>query len=475
MKKYDIAVIGGGAGGLTAAIGAVQFGAKTALIEKDPEPGGDCLHYGCVPSKAYIKAAKELRDAKKAAEEFGLGLSGAPDFSVVKSRVQDAIAEIQPHDDRKRLRSLGIDEYHGTASLKTKNEISIDTGETIYAKRIVIATGSSPMIPPIAGLEDISYLTNETIFSIDRVPLKLVVLGSGPVGIELAQAMSRFGSDVTVIDHSGLMEKEEPEIRELAHHLLSEEMTFMFNRKVTKAQKKAEKIGLTVEGDSGTTQEIECNALLIAAGRKPNVKEMGLEKAGVDVKDGKIVVNKKMQTSVSTIFACGDVTGEYPFTHAAGQEGKTVVANAVFGVKQSVDYTHTPYTIYTDPEVFHLGLTEKEARDEYGDNIHVYRSDARHVDRFTAERNKTGLVKIITDKKGAILGAHAIGTLAGDWMQEVVFAKQHGHKIKDFSSVIHPYPSHGEMVSKAADQYWQKRLFEGKVPKLTETYIKWLR
>ncbi|WP_026690610.1 dihydrolipoyl dehydrogenase family protein [Alteribacter aurantiacus] len=476
MKKYDVAVIGGGSGGLTAAIGSVQFGAKVAIIEKDLEPGGDCLHYGCVPSKAYIKAAKEIHAARKAAEEFGLELSGAIDFSVVKSRVKEAIADIQPHDSRERLRSLGIDEYRGTARFQSDHEIIIDEETTIYAKRVVIATGSRPVIPPIEGIEDVSYLTNETIFEQETVPGTFVVIGSGPVGIELAQTMSRFGSKVTVIDHSpNLMEREEPEIREIAKAHLSDQIRFIFSSKVKKVKETDGKTILYVEGDNGETDQVVCDAVLIAAGRKPNVDSLDLEKTGVKVEDAHIQVNKHMQTSVPTIFACGDVIGDFPFTHGAGLEGKAVVANAVFGIKQGVDYSNAPYVIYTDPEVFHLGLTEKEAREKYKGDIYIYTTRGENVDRFVAERDKDAFLKIITNKKGNIIGAHAIGTLAGDWMQEVVFAKQHGHKIKDFSSVIHPYPSHGEMVSKVADQYWQKRLFEGKVPKLTKKYIKWFR
>ncbi|PYZ97266.1 pyridine nucleotide-disulfide oxidoreductase [Alteribacter lacisalsi] len=476
MKKYDLIVIGGGSGGLTAAIGSAQFGARVALIEKDDEPGGDCLHYGCVPSKTYIKAAKEIYHARLAAGTYGFSLGGKTDFSVVKKRVKEAISEIQPHDSRERLRSLGIDEYKGFASFRSKHEVSIDGSETIYGKRIVIATGSRPAIPPIEGIEHIPYYTNETIFDIEEVPDSLVVIGAGPVGIELAQAMSRLGADVTVVDHSpDLMAQEEWEIRERAREKLTEEIRFIFSARIVEVKKDGGTLYLMAEDEDHGTSVLECDALLIAAGRKPNVENLNLEHAEVKVEDGRIEVNGKMQTSMKNIFACGDVTGDYPFTHAAGMEGKSIVANAIFGLRRHTDYTHFAYVIYTDPEVFHLGLTEKQARDQYQDEIHVYKVKGEDVDRFVAERDKDAFMKIITDKKGVIVGAHAIGTSAGDWMQQVIFAKQHGHKLKDISSVVHPYPARAEIVSKAADEYWRRRLFTGTIPKITRKYIKWFR
>ncbi|TMW71668.1 dihydrolipoyl dehydrogenase family protein [Alteribacter natronophilus] len=476
MKKYDLIVIGGGSGGLTAAIGSAQFGAEVALIEKDEEPGGDCLHYGCVPSKTYIKAAKEIYHARRAAGEFGFSLGGKMDFSAVKRRVEAAIGEIQPHDSRERLRSLGIDEYKGFAAFRSRHEVSIDGNETIYGTRIVIATGSRPAIPPIEGLENVPYYTNETIFSLDEIPERLVVIGSGPVGIELAQAMARFGSQVTVVDHSpDLMDREEWEIRDHARRKLSEEIRFIFSAKITKARRDGGELRLTAEDQDNGSEVLVCDALLIAAGRKANVENLNLQHAEVELEDGSIKVNGKMQTTMKNIYACGDVTGTYPFTHAAGMEGKSIVANALFGLRRHTDYTHFPYVIYTDPEVFHLGLTEKQARDQYQDEIHVYKVQGDEVDRFIAERDKDAFVKIITDKKGFILGAHAIGTSAGDWMQQIVFAKHHGHRLKDISSVIQPYPARGEIVSKAADEYWRKRLFSGWIPQVTRKFVKWFR
>ena len=231
---------------------------------------------------------------------------------------------------------------------------------------------------------------------------------------------------------------------------------------------------VTVE-KNGELEEIVVDEIFLSTGRKPNTDKLGLEELGIQLEKGHITVNDYLQTSISHIYAVGDTNGQFPFTHAAGMEGKTVVRNAVFGIKGKVNYDHVPWVTYTDPEVFHLGLTEIEAKETYGENVEVFKTTVKEVDRFVADHDHTGMVKIITNKKGVILGAHAVGKNAGDWMQEVVFAKTHGHKIGDISNVIHPYPTHGAIVQQTADQYWRKKLFSGRIPTITKKYIKWFR
>jgi pyruvate/2-oxoglutarate dehydrogenase complex dihydrolipoamide dehydrogenase (E3) component len=476
MNRYDLIVLGGGAGGLTVAAGAASMGAKVALIEKEEQPGGDCLHYGCVPSKAFIAAAKEVHLARIAAREFGFIMEGEPDFLHALNRVKSAIADIQKHDDANRFRKMGIDVFQGFGTFKDDHHIEITGGETLYGKRIVISTGSSPVIPPVEGLREAGFLTNETVFDLQNKPDRLLVIGAGPIGLELAQSFARFGSQVTVVEFaSALFGREDEELVPYIRSVLVEELTLLMDTKVQKVEllESGEKQITIVQGTGERTMIVD--EILVAAGRRPNTDRIGLENTGLETDQGYIAVNERLQTTLPHIYAVGDVLRAFPFTHAAGMEGKVVVGNAVFGLRRKINYEHVPWVTYTDPEVFHLGYTEKEAREQYGDEIQVYKVTLNDVDRFAADREKNGMVKVITDKKGIILGAHAVGKDAGDWMQEVVFAKQHGHKIGDISHVIHPYPTHGAAVQRAADQFWRSKLFNGGLPKILKMYIKWFR
>ncbi|OEH92226.1 dihydrolipoyl dehydrogenase family protein [Bacillus solimangrovi] len=478
MSKYDLVVIGGGAAGLTAAAGAASMGAKVALIEKNSLLGGDCLHYGCVPSKALITSAKAVHQARKSAAEFGLLIEGEADIAVAMDRVRQSIETIQHHDSHERFEGLGIDVITGAATFVNEHKVKVTDGTEIEGKRFVIATGSSPFIPQVEGIDRVDYLTNETIFKLKQAPKRMAVIGGGAIGLELSQSISRFGTDVTVIErHSRLFAREEEQIAETVQNRLEQELSFHFNSSLEKVDKQNDEIVITVKNiDTNLVEHLTVDALFMSAGRKPNIETLGLENAGVKTEKGYVVVNEYLQTSQSHIFAVGDVNGAMPFTHVAGMEGKLIVQNAVFGIKKKVSYKNVPYVIFTDPEVFHLGLTETEARAKYGDeNIKVYQKELNDVDRFVADRDTEGLVKVITDKKGHILGAHAVGSNAGDWMQEIVFAMTNGNKIGDLSNVIHPYPTHGAALQQTADMYWREKLFNGKIPAITEKYIKWFR
>ncbi|WP_394174168.1 dihydrolipoyl dehydrogenase family protein [Guptibacillus hwajinpoensis] len=475
MVEYDLIVIGGGSGGLTAASGAASMGAKVALIDDQPGLGGDCLHFGCVPSKAFITAAKEVHAVYKGAAEFGLTVSGDVLFERAIERVKEAIDEIQEIDSDERFESLGVDIYRGKGAFKDEHTITIDGENPIKGKRIVISTGSRPNVPPINGVENVSFITNETIFNLDYLPKSVVFIGGGPVGLELAQSLSRFGSDVTVIETSqSVFKKEDHEIIPIVTKALEKELTFVFEADVTgiSEQNGHKVVTYKVNGEEKT---IESGAIMMSTGRKPNTDKLNLEAAGVNENKGYITVNESLQTNKSHIYAIGDVNGAFPFTHGAGMEGKLIVQNAVFGLKRKVNYDNVPWVTYTEPEVFHLGLTEQEAKEKHGEEIRVFKVGTDDVDRFIAERKKDGLVKVITDKKGHILGAHAVGEDSGSWMQEIVFAKEHGHKIGDISTVIHPYPTKGAILNQAADMYWREKLFDGWLPKVSEKYIKWVR
>jgi pyruvate/2-oxoglutarate dehydrogenase complex dihydrolipoamide dehydrogenase (E3) component len=476
MERYDLIVIGGGAGGLTVASGAASLGAKVALIDKNDQLGGDCLHYGCVPSKAFIAAAKEVHQAQKAAEQFGFQINGKPNFSTAMNRVKDAISHIQKHDSKDRFKELGVSLYKGRGTFKDKNHVAINNETVIKGKRIVIATGSRPSIPPIEGLIESKFLTNETIFNLKKNPERLLVIGGGPIGLEMAQSFARFGSKVTVAEAgSTIFGKEDSDMIPIIKRELEKEIDFKFGALTTKVEvnDKGEKVVTIKQND--VIKTFTYDEIIVSAGRKNNIDNLALGEIGVEVKNGAIVVNDYLQTRISNIYAIGDVNGNFPFTHAAGMEGKLVVRNALFGVKGKVNYENTPWVTYTDPEVYHLGLTEQEAKDKYGDTIKTFKVSMADVDRFIADRNKVGLLKVITKKNGHILGAHAVGKNASDWMQEIVMAKTNGLKIGSISNVIHPYPTHAAIVQQTADLYWRKKLFQGSIPAITKRYIQWFR
>jgi pyruvate/2-oxoglutarate dehydrogenase complex dihydrolipoamide dehydrogenase (E3) component len=473
MKKYDLIVMGGGAGGLVVAAGAASLGASVALIDK-AQLGGDCLWTGCVPTKSLIHSAKMVHMAKKA-EMFGMEVSQSPQFEIAKKRLDHAIHTIQKHDDPERFKALGIDVYKGTAVFEGSHEVRISGDHVIYGKWIVIATGSRPLIPPIKGLKEAGFLTNETALQLTKQSESLVVVGGGPIGLEFAQSFARFGTKVTVIEMaSDILVKEDAELVPFVKRALENDgITFLTGAKMVEVKVVNGKKEVLVEKE-GQVLTIRAEEILMASGRMPNTDGLQVEKAGVTTERGYISVNDRLKSNVPHIYAVGDVNGKFPFTHAAGFEGKIVVSNAILGLKRKVDYSNLPWVTYTDPEVFHLGLTEQEAREQVGD-IMVYKTSLEDVDRFVADQETSGLIKIISDVKGRILGAHAVGPGAGDFMQEVIFAKKYGHKIGSISHVIHPYPTHVGGVQRVADQYWREKLFSGWIPKLFKAYIRWFR
>lgn len=475
MKGYDLIVIGGGAGGLTAAAGAASLGASVALVEKDGRLGGDCLHFGCVPSKALISAANEIYRAGKLTGA-GFTRHGTADMAAVNDRVHEAIAAIQAHDSFERFEALGVDIFSGAASFLSAAEIAVDGREPIRGKRIILATGSRPFVPPIPGLNESGFLTNKTIFQLEKLPERLAVIGGGPIGVEMAQAFARLGSDVTVIEQAPhLFNQEDREISREAERLLAEEVNVRVNTAVTHVANEHGEKQLALEHADGTAETIRTDEILLAAGRKANTDKLDLEKAAVATDQrGAISVNKQLETSAASIYAIGDVNGAMPFTHVAGAEGQLAVQNAVFGLKRKIDYADMPWVIYTDPEVFHLGETEEQLK-ERGADFRIYKTALKDVDRFVAEHRTDGFVKILTDRKGVILGAHAVGKGAGDFMQEVIVAKQQNLKIGALAQIIHPYPNHAAAVQATANLYWREKLFAGPLPKLVKRYISLFR
>ena len=475
MKKYDVVIIGGGAGGLTVASGASSLGAKVALIEKERHLGGDCLHVGCVPSKAFIQASKDIYTARSKGRELGLDVSGSVDLGKVNERVQQSIIAIQKHDSDERFTSLGVDLYKGAGTFTSANTVRVDDQE-IYGKRIVIATGSRPLIPPIEGLNDAGFWTNENLFKQKELPENLLVVGGGAIGLELSQALSRLGSKVTIVEKGKkLLSTEDESIQKAAVYILEKELTIHLNSEVKKIQitSNGRKRVTIHKGNEHYTEEYD--QILLAVGRKPNSERLNLNAAGVFQDErGFIPTNEKLQTNVPHIFAIGDINGKFAFTHIAGEEGKVVVQNAILGVPKKMSYDHIPWNIYIQPEIFHVGMTEQQAR-KFGIKFSVYEVPLTIVDRFISDQEADGLIKIITDQNGKIIGAHAIGNGSGDWMQAVVLAMKKGRKIGDLSQMIYPYPNHAAAIQRTADLYWRSKLFSGTIPKLTKKYISWFR
>lgn len=469
MKKYDVIVIGGGSGGLTAAAGAASFGARTALIDRNALLGGECVFTGCIPSKALIHQANEYCQAKKLAEKQGLSLK--LEFDKVKKEVQKAIAAAQKADSDERFKELGTDLYHEQAYFLSPHEIQAGS-EVLYGKKIVIATGSSPSVQEIPGLKEAGFETNETIFDLNELPEKLAVIGGGPIGTELGQAFARLGSEVAIIQHGEqLLSKEDHDIQSFLMNVLKDELKILTGSKIAKVRKNGNTKILEIERES-EIEELEADCVLLAAGRKPNTSSLKLENCGVKTDEkGYIEVNDHLQTNVKHIYACGDVIGTFQFTHAAGQEGKKVVQNALFGLKSKMDYTAIPWNTYTMPEVFHLGKTEREAAKTM-QGVKVYKKRLNETDRFITA-GEDGLIKIITDSKNRIIGAHAVGNGAGDWMQPAVQAM--GSKISTLSNMVYPYPNRPAAIGQTADLFWREKLFTGPVKKLAGAYIKYIR
>lgn len=478
MDQYDIVVIGGGAGGLTVAAGAASLGAKVALVERSPALGGDCLHYGCVPSKALIAAAKRMHTMHQSARTYGVTLEGTCDFGAVMAQVRQAIAHIQRHDDVERFRKLGVTVYEGMGRLIARDAVEVVRASSVQrlaGRRIVIATGSRPNTPAWEGLQEVGYLTNETVFSLTQKPHSLIVIGAGAIGLELAQSFARLGTAVTVLEAgTTLLAREDADVATFVVTALRQELqieTHVHIQRITYDEATGTKtVHAVVQGEQ---RQWSATEILVATGRKPNTEQLQLDHVGIQQQGMHIVVDATLRTNIPTIFAVGDCIPGFSFTHAAGAEGKIVVANALFGLKRKVEATSMPWVTFTDPELFHFGMTEAQARQHHGDTIGVYTAQLDDVDRFVAEHATHGMVKLITTKAGKLIGAHATGQGAGDWMQQVVYAQKMGKRIGTLSLPIYPYPTRATAVQRATDAYWRQKLFAGTLTTWTKRWIRW--
>lgn len=468
--KYDIVIIGGGSAGLVVASAAAQLKAKVALVERD-KLGGDCLWFGCVPSKSLIHASRVAYQVKNAAR-FGIYTQPPEiEFAKVTSHVQQVIANIQPHDSPERFRGLGVEVIFGEGEFIDQKTFEVN-GQKLTARAFVISTGSRPAIPSFEGLNSADFLTNEKVFDLKQRPNNLAIIGAGPIGCELGQAFSRLGSNVTIISSkSHILPKEEPEAALVVQKQFESEGINILK------EVRAEKVEI-VDGKKQVTaggKNIIVDEILFAGGRLPNVESLNLEVAGVEVGKQGIIVNEKLQTTNSKIYACGDVIGGYQFTHVAGYEAVVALTNALFFPISKVNYRVIPWATFTDPELARVGLTEQQAKERYGDDVCVLKQPFSGLDRAQAEAATNGFCKIITKGNGEILGAHLVGISAGELIHEIVLAMSNNLPVSALTG-IHVYPTLSEVNSKAGlllkKQKYAKNLSQ---QNLLEQFFNWRR
>jgi len=472
---YDVIVLGGGAAGLVAASASAFLGAKTALIEKN-KLGGDCTWFGCIPSKTLLKSA-QVYSLLKHLEEFGISVlkPGEYDTSRVMSHVRDIIKKISARHPPEVFERRGIKVVFGDSKFIDNKTIGLNNNR-ITSKRFIICTGSRPLVPPAEGLKDINYLTNETVFDLEALPKSMAILGAGPIGIELAQAFSRLGAEVSIIEMAEriLFREDEEVAKVLTDRLIEEGIKIYTGKKAVKFSKSSELTAITVEDKNKNQSVIKAEKIIIAVGRQANVQGLGLEKAGVKYSNKGIEVDAALRTSANNIYACGDVAGPYQFSHMAEYQAVISAGNALLPFKRKVNYSTVPWCTFTDPEVARVGLTEEEAKAKYK-NIIVYRSLYSGNDRAVTDIEEKGLAKLITHKKGYILGAHIAGVNAGEIIHEYVLAKSSGLKIGNLSSAIHIYPTLAQVVKRSADQYYVDMLNSAWLKVFFKLMLKFLR
>lgn len=467
--KTDLLVIGAGSGGLSAAAGAVQMGADVVLLEGH-KMGGDCLNYGCVPSKALLASAKVAHSQAHAAP-FGVA-NVTPDvnYATVMDHVAEVVAQIEPNDSVERFQDLGVRVISEYGAFTSPTEVQAGD-HIITARRIVIATGSSPLVPPIPGLDDVPYLTNETLFELRDKPAHLLIVGGGPIGVEMAQAHVRLGCKVTVIEGEKALGRDDPEMAEFVLEALRAEGVEIAQDAM--AAQISEKGGaITVDTKDG--RSFTGSHLLVAVGRKANTDRLNLGAANIDTHPAGIVVNDSLKTTNRHVYAIGDVTGGKQFTHVAGYQAGIIIRSALFGLPARQRTDHIPHATYTDPELAQIGLTEAEARAQHGGKLEVVRFDLHHNDRLIAERKSRGLIKVMV-VKGRPVGVAIAGHQAGEHINLWALALANRLKMSQIAAMVSPYPTVGEIGKRAAGAYFSPRLFDNpRVKQVVGLVQRWL-
>ena len=461
--ETDVCVIGGGAGGLSFAAGAAQMGANVILLEKN-KMGGDCLNYGCIPSKALITASRAAQTIRSA-ERFGVGSAELKvNFKKIRDHIRGVVADIAPHDSEERFQALGVRVIRSHGRFSGPRSIAAGDYE-IFAKRIIISTGSAPAIPDISGLDKVPFFTNETIFDNSEPFEHLLVIGGGPIGMELAQAHRRLGAKVTVIEAFKVLANDDSDLAAVVmDRLITEGVDVQERVLVKKITGVANAISIEAERD-GRKVNFEGSHLLIAVGRKPNTDDLNLEAAGIDTGPGGIPVNARMQTANKRVYAIGDVVEGHNFTHVAGYHAAIAIRNILFRLPAKADYTALPWVTFTSPELAQVGLTEHSARAKFGD-VKVLEADFSENDRAHTEAETVGRLKVITTNKGVVVGASLVGEGAGEIIQSWCLPISKKLKIKNIAGLVLPYPTLGEINKRAAGSYFTPSLFGGRIKAL---------
>lgn len=475
-SMYDIVVLGGGTAGLVGAMGAAGLGARVALVE-GRRLGGDCLNDGCVPSKALIRSARAVAEVRRGTA-LGVRTSGMHvDFTTVMARLRARRVSIAANDSTARLQAAGVDVFFGHGTFADRRTLTVD-GLRLRFTRALIATGARPIAPPIAGLDSIPYLTNETVFDLMELPRRFLIIGGGPIGCELAQAYARLGSTTTIVDQGRqLLGKEDPAAAAVVRRALEHDgVQCELGARIEAAGRRGNDLWVRVTRDGSDKTaapfEVLADAVLVAAGRIPNVDGLALDAAGVETDRDGIVVNDRLQTSNRRIFASGDVCSRYKFTHAADAMSRLVVQNALFFGRRKVTELVIPWVTYTDPEVAHVGVTSADV-DRSAGRLHTITIDLSHVDRAIIDDDTAGFL-LVHHERGKLRGCTIVASHAGEIIGEAVYALTHGGTLGQLSATIHPYPTHAEALRKAGDAYRRQALTAG-VRRWLGRYFAWTR
>ncbi|SPH22466.1 Dihydrolipoyl dehydrogenase [Ascidiaceihabitans donghaensis] len=463
--KTDVLVIGAGSGGLSVAAGASQMGASVTLLEGH-KMGGDCLNFGCVPSKALIASAKAAYGQAHASPYGVADTDPQVDYAAAKDHVADVIATIAPVDSQERFEGFGVNVIREYGHFISPTEVQ--AGDTVIkARRVVISTGSSPLVPPIPGLSDVPYETNETLFDLREQPEHLLIIGGGPIGMEMAQAHIRLGSKVTVIEGAKALGKDDPELAKVVLDTLKDEGVEIAEDAMA-AEIRGQAGAIEVEVKDGRV--FKGSHLLMAVGRKSNTDKLNLDAAGIKTTRTGIEVDASMRTSNRKVYAIGDVAGGLQFTHVAGYHAGVIIRSMLFGLPSKAKTSHIPWATYTDPELSQVGLTEAQARDAHGDKLEVIRFDYHHNDRAIAERKTKGFIKLMV-VKGRPVGASIVGYQAGELINLWALVLANNMKMSHVAAMVAPYPTIGEVNKRAAGAYYTPRLFDNPTVKRVVGFV----
>ena len=469
---YDLIAIGAGAGGFVSTKVAAGFGKKAAMIEKK-KLGGECTNAGCVPSKALLRAAHIAHQARQL-RDYGLELSVDPVISAksVMQYARSAVKKVYDSHPAAAFEKLGITVLFGSARFLDRHHVELN-GRVLSAKKFMLCTGSSALVPPLDGLSSVPYYTNENIFELETLPDSMIVLGGGPIGIELASAFNRLGVRTTVVEMgAAILARDDRELAQmLAGRLASEGLSIMTGTRALSLSRSGGGIALAVVNAQQQRQVLQAQALLVAVGRRPNTEGLDLEKAGVQFGPHGVVVDKHLRTTAPNIFACGDVVGPYQFSHMTEYQAVTATRNAFLPFRKKVDYDTVAWCTFTDPELAHAGMTEQEARERYGDRIAVYRFGYGDMDRGRTDNTEFGMAKYIVGPRGRLLGAHILGERAGDIIHEAQVLRHLRLPFTAIAQMIHIYPTYTDVVRQPAKRCYVDRLRNNPLVKIAAAIL----